>query len=120
MLGGKRVRPLSACENRNMAWSVAIAAWSAVKSVRPVVVGLWSRGRKVVYRLDDLESRIAALENQLKSQPADVCLYCGERAARLYYAGPPLLDRSPIARIEDWKCAVCGQEERRARIYDPR
>ena len=95
-----------------------LTAWSALKAGGPAVANLWTRGRKIVYRLDDLEMRISAMEDRLKSQPPDACSFCGEPAMRMYYAGPPIMGQNPIARIEDWRCASCGNEERRARLFD--
>jgi hypothetical protein len=101
-----------------MAVSIFLTAWSTCKATWQAISNVWSRGRKSIGRMNDLETRISTLEDRLKKQPPDACLFCGELAMRMWYSGPPILDRMPISRIEDWRCSSCGKEERRARIYD--
>ena len=96
---------------------VVASRLSAFKAARPTITGLWTRGRKIVNRLNDLENRVAELETRLKDQPPDACPFCGKRAMRMYYSSPPLMERNPIARFEDWVCQSCGNQERRARLY---
>jgi hypothetical protein len=49
----------------------------------------WKRLQQVPSEVDELNARVAALEEKLGGKwPADICRYCGERGARLYYAIP--------------------------------
>lgn len=73
-------------------------------------IPIWKRLGEVPAEVDDLKKRVADLEQQLGGKwPADVCKFCGARAARLSSK------RGPSGDIitEVWKCAECGQADHR-------
>jgi len=48
-------------------------------------IPIWKRLHQVPEEVDDLKARISALEAKLGGKwPADICRFCGARAARLY------------------------------------
>lgn len=70
-------------------------------------IPIWKRLGQIPAEVDDLQKRVAALEEKLGGKwPADVCKYCGERAVRL-------ADQRHTE--ENWVCAVCGETELRKR-----
>lgn len=71
-------------------------------------VPVWKRVQELPSEVDDLKGRIAALEEKLSGKwPADVCRFCGARAARL--AG------APRGSEEKWFCEECNQTDFRRR-----
>ena len=79
-------------------------------------VPAWKRLQQVPTELHELKTRVAALEEKLGGKwPADVCRYCGQRGARLFYAIPRPNDQGFV--VEDWKCEKCGKTD--VRTYKP-
>jgi hypothetical protein len=69
----------------------------------------WKRLQEVPSEVDELKSRVAALEEKLGSNwPPDVCRQCGARAARLVFSHG---DKGMIR--EDWRCTECGRKDSR-------
>lgn len=61
-------------------------------------------------RYATLEARIAALEELLKTCPAEGCPYCGVRAMRLEKQNRMVRGDSPnLWRDDEWKCGACGK-----------
>jgi DNA-directed RNA polymerase subunit RPC12/RpoP len=68
---------------------------------------LWRLGKRIA----TLEERITALEQQLKTAPADACPYCGERAMRLAKQHYMVKGDHPKRWTEeDWICGSCTQK----------
>ncbi len=66
----------------------------------------WKRLQEVPSEVDELKSRVAALEGKLGDKwPPDVCRQCGARAARM---GHTHVDPKGIV-TERWECAECKQ-----------
>jgi hypothetical protein len=62
--------------------------------------------------VEDLKKRTAALEEKLGEKwPADVCLFCGARAARLHWSAPGT-DAKGHQR-QDWICSECNKIDNR-------
>jgi hypothetical protein len=75
-------------------------------------IPIWKRLNEVPSEVGDLKQRVAELETKLEGKwPADVCRFCGERAARLDYMIPA--NEKGIYR-EDWLCEKCQKEDRRS------
>jgi len=75
-------------------------------------IPIWKRLQQVPSEVDDLKSRVAVLEEKLGGKwPADVCKYCGERAARLLEAGR--FATTEGTKMERWSCSACGKTEMR-------
>jgi hypothetical protein len=75
-------------------------------------IPIWKRLGDIPTEVDELRRRVSGLEEKLASKwPADVCRYCGDRAARLDRAYPAT-DKGIIH--EDWKCGACGEFDRRS------
>ncbi|MFZ2065267.1 MAG: hypothetical protein WAV27_04735 [Xanthobacteraceae bacterium] len=78
----------------------------------------WIKGRATYLvssakRYAELEQRVTALENALKTQPADVCPYCGERAMRLKEQSGLMGDPGKQWKREFWHCDKCGKDYRK-------
>lgn len=72
----------------------------------------WKRMQTVGMEVDALAKRVEELEQKLNGKwPADVCRYCGERAARLRNAHPA---QANGIVLEMWRCEACGQQDRRS------
>lgn len=66
---------------------------------------------KIASDVDDLKKRIASIEEKLGDQwPADVCQFCGARAARLAWSSPR---NEGSYQRQDWKCSECTKTENR-------
>ena len=75
-------------------------------------IPIWKRLGEVPEEMDDLNRRVADLEEKLGGTwPADVCRFCGKRAARL--ADSTLANDKGYAR-EEWFCAECNNTDTRA------
>jgi hypothetical protein len=74
-------------------------------------IPLWKRLGQVPDEVDDLQRRVASLEEKLNGKwPPDVCRYCGARAVRLMdHKGP---DTTGVI-TELWSCGECQQVDRR-------
>lgn len=72
---------------------------------------VWKRLRTVPTEVDDLQKRVALLEEKLGSTwPPDVCKHCGERALRMAWALP----NSTVGKIQqEWACLDCASTETR-------
>ena len=69
---------------------------------------LWRRMKEAPDKLDTLEKRVAELEEKLgDTWPADVCKFCGARAARMVWSVP---HEKGLTR-QDWKCGECEHTE---------
>ena len=79
-------------------------------------IPIWKRLHQVPEEVDDLKARISALEAKLGEKwPADVCRFCGARAARLNdLFGPD----SKGYTHEYWVCSECNRQDER--ILKPR
>jgi hypothetical protein len=74
-------------------------------------IPIWKRLGEVPAEVDSLKARVADLEGKLNGKwPADVCRYCGERAARFTSSRGP--DDKGII-FEHWTCEKCSQNDRR-------
>ena len=74
-------------------------------------IPVWRRLQGLPPEVDELKKRIAALEEKLGDKwPADVCKFCGARAARLQNMLGP--DTKGNMR-QQWACAECNQIEDR-------
>jgi hypothetical protein len=72
-------------------------------------IPIWKRLQELPSEVDELKGKVAALEEKLDGKwPADVCKYCGGRAARLLEAGRHATDG---IKIERWTCSDCGKTE---------
>jgi len=79
-------------------------------------IPIWRRLQTVPDDVDALKTRMTALEETLNGKwPADVCKFCGERAARMSWSIPA--DDKGITR-EEWTCGKCNNVE--SRTYKPR
>jgi hypothetical protein len=69
----------------------------------------WARLQKVPDEVDELKSKVAALEEKLGSKwPPDVCRFCGERAVRLHASFGPDSNKN---MQENWECAICKKTD---------
>lgn len=67
---------------------------------------LWRLGKRIA----TLEERVTALEQQLKTVPADACPYCGDRAMRLTKQHYMVKGERPNQYTEEiWTCGTCTQ-----------
>jgi hypothetical protein len=67
---------------------------------------------KIAADVDDLKKRIASIEKKLGDKwPADVCQFCGARAARLAWSSPGH-DGKGYQR-QDWECSECTKTDNR-------
>ena len=81
-------------------------------------IPIWQRLGEVPGEVDELKKRIAVLEEKVADLeetlggkwPADVCQFCGERAARLSFSQA---DHDKGHTREEWECEQCGQFETR-------
>lgn len=64
----------------------------------------WKRINDMPDQLDDLVSRMAALEKRLEKRPEEDCPYCGEPSLRLTL-------QWMNAQWEKWTCQSCGKEK---------
>jgi hypothetical protein len=65
----------------------------------------WKRLQEVPPEVDELKSRVAALEEKLGGKwPPDICRFCGARAARI---GHSHVDKGKGIVTEGWDCAEC-------------
>lgn len=68
---------------------------------------LWKLGKRIA----TLEERVSALEESLKSAPADACPYCGERDMRLTNQNPMAMGTHPKRWTEEtWTCGKCKKQ----------
>jgi hypothetical protein len=75
-------------------------------------IPIWRRLQTVPDEIDELKSRLAALEEKLAGKwPADVCRFCGERAVRLSHT---LRANDKGVIREEWTCEACGQTDTRS------
>ena len=73
---------------------------------------LWRRIKEAPDKLDALDERVTGLEEKLgDTWPADVCRYCGKRAARLHLPGQA--NGRGVVR-EMWRCQKCGKLDERS------
>lgn len=73
-------------------------------------IPIWQRLQTIPTELDKLQARIAELEEKLGGKwPADVCKFCGERAARLAHSHPA--QKGGVQ--QNWYCEKCGNSETR-------
>jgi hypothetical protein len=77
-------------------------------------IPLWQELKTVPRRMDELETRIAALEKSLERAPGEVCPKCGAPAMRLKSAGRRLGGKDAF-RFDEWACtsAGCDHSEQR-------
>lgn len=68
-------------------------------------------------RIATLEERVTALEEALKTQPANACPFCGERAMRKTEDGRLLGSPGQQWKTDVWTCKTCGQTERKIIRY---
>jgi hypothetical protein len=72
----------------------------------------WKRLQQIPTELEELKTRVAALEEKLGGKwPADVCRYCGQRALRLHQTYP-IPDMHGLI-VEDWQCDNCKRIDNR-------
>jgi hypothetical protein len=75
-------------------------------------IPIWRRLQDLPSEVDELKSRIVAIEERLGDKwPADVCKFCGKRAARLLDAGRHASIEG--IKLERWACSECGKTEPR-------
>jgi hypothetical protein len=75
-------------------------------------VPIWKRLKQVPAEVDEIKERIIALEDRLGSKwPADVCRFCGERAARLS-SSRAANDKGIVT--EYWHCEKCQESDLRS------
>lgn len=76
-------------------------------------IPIWKRLQEVPSEVDDLRSRIAALEELVSGKAlADACPFCGKRAFRL--------DRSIMhGRAEIWTCQECKKSREKRLDLSP-
>jgi hypothetical protein len=68
----------------------------------------WKRLQEVPSEVDELKSRVAALEEKLGGKwPPDVCALCGARAARMGHRHVD--ERGTVA--ERWDCEDCKNSD---------
>lgn len=77
--------------------------WNTTKAGFSYVFALWKR-------VSTLESRVTALEQELKTAPPDACPYCGERAMRLKEQLGVMGDPGKQWTEEIWLCGKCGKK----------
>jgi hypothetical protein len=72
-------------------------------------IPIWKRLGEVPGEVDDLKSRVAALEEKLGGKrPPDVCKYCGAQAVRMTGNwGPDNQGRMQ----QNWTCGECKEQE---------
>lgn len=74
-------------------------------------IPVWKRLQNVPSELDDLQRRVAELEEKLNGRwPPDVCKYCGARAVRLAQTYGP---DSRGKLTQSWRCGECTRQEDR-------
>lgn len=74
-------------------------------------IPVWKRLGEVPAEIEDLKMRLAVLEGKLNGKwPAEVCRYCGERAARLSAQFGP---NAKGGYIDQWTCNECQQSDER-------
>jgi uncharacterized protein with PIN domain len=75
---------------------------------------IWRYGKRIA----DLESRVTAIEESLKTQPPDACPYCGEHAMRLKEQKESIWGSSGNQWYEEtWTCEKCGKDyDKRKRV----
>jgi hypothetical protein len=84
----------------------AHAGKKALDWVKGGATYLWRLGKRIA----TLEERVTALEQQLKTAPADACPYCGERAMRLTKQPSMIKGDHPKRWTEEiWTCGACKQ-----------
>jgi uncharacterized protein with PIN domain len=74
-------------------------------------IPIWKRLQQVPNEIEELRTRIAALEAALAKAPGESCKYCGERAMRLASQGRIMGSMGKQERTETWKCEKCGRED---------
>lgn len=74
-------------------------------------IPVWKRLQQLPTEVNELQARVTALEQMLGGKwPAEVCRFCGARAARLSSSlGPD--DRGQMH--EHWTCGECNRDEKR-------
>jgi hypothetical protein len=71
----------------------------------------WKRLQQVPSEVDELKTKIAALEQLISGKaPPDYCRYCGARAARLRHSH---LEKN--VSVERWDCGECKNGDFRHR-----
>jgi hypothetical protein len=71
-------------------------------------IPVWKRLQEAPSEVDELKSRVAALEEKLGNKwPPDICRLCGARAARLGYSS--VNDKGII--VEWWDCEECTNSD---------
>ncbi|HMH97605.1 MAG TPA: hypothetical protein VK577_13630 [Bradyrhizobium sp.] len=82
----------------------AHAGKKALDWIKGAATYLWKLGKRIA----TLEERITALEDALKSAPANACPYCGERALRLTHQSLTAMGTHPKRWTEEtWTCGKC-------------
>lgn len=65
---------------------------------------------KLAKRIATLEERVTALEEALKTAPADACPYCGEHNMRLKYQSGLMGNPGQQWTEDTWTCDKCGRD----------
>lgn len=68
----------------------------------------WKQITETPERLDDLEKRIATIENQI-SGAGDVCPFCSKPAGELIEIKPHKLFGDAGIKVKYYKCGSCGE-----------
>jgi hypothetical protein len=78
-------------------------------------IPLWQELEKIPRRTDELEKRVAALEQKLERAPGEVCPKCGAHSMRLTTAGRRLGGGVVSWRFDHGSCTTdgCGYTEER-------
>jgi hypothetical protein len=76
-------------------------------------IPIWQELEKVPGRMTELEKRMAALEDRLKTRPGETCPKCGEHAMRLSDTGRIIGPMGQQQRTDHWTCGACGRREAR-------
>jgi hypothetical protein len=75
-------------------------------------IPVWKRLQELPEEMDVLKAQVAVLEEKLGAKwPADICRYCGERAARMTYSSPQA--NADGIKSERWTCSACKKFETR-------
>lgn len=74
--------------------------------------GEWKRMREAPDRIEELERRIAALEETPRKAPGKHCPACGEPVMRRTSSKLSRTKGHMGVRDEEWTCAACGEVDR--------